>query len=428
MVSTLVVLSALIPLATIVRNQARNQALSAAETDAQSIAAALAVAASIEPEAGVTVELAEVVIEAFRSRPGLSIIFPDGSARGTFFAESPNIDRAREGDAFTATIPDGAEVLVPVLLADAPTIGATVVVRALVPTDELRKGVYVTWLLLAGLGVFLVVVAGLAADRMGRTLVRPVTALSEAARALAHGDLDTRVQIAGPPEVADVGVAFNFLASRLETLLREERESVADLSHRLRTPLTALRLQAETIRDREDSASLLGDIDQLERAIDRMINDVRRPGSSGDAEPPVADLGAVVRHRSTFWKVLADEQERSVEVATQGGPLPVPLSPDELGAVFDTLMDNVFAHTEPATGYRVTARPGADATAVLTVEDAGPGFDRDTIHERGRSGGGSTGLGLDIVRKAAERTGGSIDTSNTAGGGARVEVVFGTTG
>lgn len=428
MVSTLVVLSALIPLATIVRNQARSQALAAAETDAQSIAAALAVGASIEPEAGVTVELAEVVIEAFRSRPGLSIIFPDGTARGTFFAESPNIERAREGDAFTATTPDGAEVLVPVLLADAPTIGATVVIRALVPNDELREGVYFTWLLLAGLGVFLVVVAGLAADRMGRTLVRPVTALSEAARALAHGDLDTRVRIAGPPEVAEVGVAFNFLASRLEALLREERESVADLSHRLRTPLTALRLQTETLGDRDEAAVLLGDIDRLERAVDRMINDLRRPSSTGEVEPPVADLGAIVRHRSTFWKVLADEQERSVEVSTQGGPLPVPLSPEELGAVFDTLMENVFAHTEPATGYRVAARPGADDTAVLTVEDSGPGFDDDIIHERGRSGGGSTGLGLDIVRKAAEKTGGSINTSNTRSGGARVEVVFGTTG
>ncbi len=428
MVSTLVVLSALIPLATIVRNQARSQALAAAETDAQSIAAALAVGASIEPEAGVTVELAEVVIEAFRSRPGLSIIFPDGTARGTFFAESPNIERAREGDAFTATIPDGAEVLVPVLLADAPTIGATVVVRAVVPKDELRDGVYLTWLLLAVLGIVLVVVAGLAADRLGRRLVLPVTALSEAARSLAHGDLDTRVKIAGPPEVAEVGVAFNFLASRLETLLTEERESVADLSHRLRTPLTALRLQAETLRDREDSAVLLGDIDQLERAVDQMINDVRRPTSEGDAEPPVADLGAIVRHRSMFWKVLADEQERPVEVSTRGGPLPVPLSPDELGAVFDTLMENVFAHTDQTTGYRVAARPGVDATAVLTVEDSGPGFDEDLIQERGFSGGGSTGLGLDIVRKAAEKTGGSVNTSNTGAGGARVEVVFGTTG
>ncbi len=113
-------------------------------------------------------------------------------------------------------------------------------------------------------------------------------------------------------------------------------------------------------------------------------------------------------------------------MATRGGRLPVPLSPDELGAVVDTLIENVFSHTEPGTAYRIVARPGLDHTAVLTVEDAGPGFDETDLVERGRSGGGSTGLGLDIVRKAAERTGGTFAISNGPSGG-RVEVVFGTT-
>lgn len=426
-VATLVVLAALLPLATLVRNNARTQALSATETDAQSIAAALAVGASIEPEAGVTVELAEAVIDAFQSRPGISIIFPDGTHRGGPYQEDANLDRAREGDAFTATTPEGAEVLVPVFAADAPAEEAAIVVRAEVGSDRLREGVYLSWFLLALLGLFLVVVAGVATDRLGRRFVAPVTALSEAARALATGDLDTRVVPAGPIEVAEVGEAFNFLASRLETLLREEREGVADLSHRLRTPLTALRLQAETLRDSEDSAALLADIGQLESAVDQMIQDVRRPAASGQPEAPAADLGAVVRHRSTFWKVLADEQDRPVEVATQGGRLPVPLSPDELGAVIDSLMDNIFTHTGPGAGYRISARPGSDQTAVLTIEDSGAGFDENALIERGRSGGGSTGLGLDIVRKAAERTGGSLSISNTTKGGGRLEVVFGTT-
>lgn len=426
-VATLVVLAALIPLATLVRNNARDQALLAAQTDAQSIAAALAVAASTEPEAVVTVPIAEAVIDAFQ-RSGLSIIFPDGTHRGNPYNENANIDRARRGDAFTATIPTGAEILVPVLDADAPATEAAVVVRTVVSNEDLTDGVYLAWFLLALLGIFLVAVAGLATDRLGRRLVRPVTALSEAARSLAEGDLDTRVTPSGPEEVAEVGEAFNFLASRLETLLREERESMADLSHRLRTPLTALRLQAETLNDADASEALMADIAQLEGAVDRMIHEARRPSTDGEEiEVPVADLGAVVRHRSTFWKVLADEQHRPVEVATRGGRLPVPLSPDELGAVVDTLLENVFAHTESGTGYRIGARPGADQTAVLTIEDSGLGFDEGDLIERGRSGGGSTGLGLDIVRKAAEKTGGRINVSNSPRGGGRVEVVFGTT-
>jgi len=429
-VATLVVLAALLPLATVVRNQARSRALSAAETDAQSVAAALAVAVSTEPEegpeVGVTVELADAAIVAFQNRPGVSIIFPDGTARGAPFIESANIERARDGEKLTATLPDGAEVLVPVLGADAPTLGSVVVVRAFVPGAALREGVLGDWLLLALVGIALVVIAGVASDRLGRRLVRPVAALSQAARAFAEGDLDTRVVPSGPEELAEVGEAFNFLASRLEALLREEREGIADLSHRLRTPLTALRLQAETLQSEDEAAALLADIDNLARAVDRIIQHARTPAFEGDRELPVADLGQVVRHRWTFWKILADEQHRPVELTTRGGRLPVPLSPDELGAVVDTLMENVFSHTEPGTAYRIGARPGLDQTAVLTIEDAGPGFDERSLVERGRSGVGSTGLGLDIVRKAAEKTGGSMSVSNGSQGGGRVEVVFGT--
>ena len=400
--------------------------MAAAETDARSIAAALAVGAT---DSVVTVELAEKVVEAFQNRPGVSIIFPDGSTRGLPVqdAGSETVQSAREGNSVTSPTPDGAEILVPVLVADATALGEPVVVRTFVPNSRLEEGVVQSWMQLALLGVILVMIAGVATDRLGRRMVRPVAALSDAARALAEGDLDRRIVPAGPEELAEVGHAFNFLASRLEALLREERENVADLSHRLRTPLTALRLQAETLTGGDESAALLADISRMEGAVDRMIREAR--GTTPDIEvvAPVADLGATVRHRSTFWKVLADEQARPVEVETQGGRLPVPLSPDELGAVIDTLMENVFSHTAPGTGYRIAARPGSDQTAVLVIEDAGLGFGKTSRVERGKSGGGSTGLGLDIVRKAAEKTGGHLAISNRAAGGGRVEVVFGTT-
>jgi signal transduction histidine kinase len=299
-----------------------------------------------------------------------------------------------------------------------------VVVRTFVSDDELSRGVVPAWLMLGALGIFLVVVAVLAADRLGRSMVRPVGALSTAARSLGEGDLTTRVTPDGPEEVAEVGEAFNVLASRLVSLLDAERESVADLSHRLRTPLTALRLQAETLQDPAESASLLADIDRMERAVDRMIVEARRP-SRDQSGAPVADLGAVVRHRASFWKVLADEQGRSAAVHTSGGELFVPLGADELGAVVDTLIENVFAHTPAASGYALTAMPGENGSAVLIVEDDGPGFPHDEVLERGTSGGGSTGLGLDITRRAAKRTGGGVRVGTGRDGGAVVEITFG---
>jgi signal transduction histidine kinase len=421
-VSSLVVLAFLIPLAALLQNQAENRALSLAERDAQSIAAALAVLGATETGANITVELASATHEAFGNREDITIIFPDGRFRGGPFINSPNILAAQEGRALTALTDRGAEVLVPVLVATSPDADTTVVVRRFVADQELNKGVALAWQLLAGLGVFLVVVAVIAADRMGRSMVRPVTALSRAARSLGSGNLETRVVPEGPDEIAEVGEAFNFLAGRLDSLLSAERESIADLSHRLRTPLTALRLQAETLEDRQEAASLLADIDRLEMAVDRMIEEARAP--SRDGSKPEADLSAVVRHRATFWKVLADEQERPVSLHTRGGSLPVAISADDLGAVVDTLIENVFAHTPAGAGYSISAYP-LEGSAVLVVEDQGPGFSGESALQRGESGAGSTGLGLDIALRAAERSGGNLTVSNGPGGGARVEVAFG---
>jgi len=425
-ISTLVVIAFLIPLALLLRNQAQNRALSRSETLAQAIATALVVDTARSEDGAVSVVGAQTVLEVFGTgADAVTIVFAGGDVVGAPVANTDNIDVAfSEARAFTAFTEGGAEVLVPLLSPDVPNQAVDVVVRAFVPDADLTEGVGVAWAMITGLGVFLVIVAVVAADRLGRSVVRPVQELSQAALALGGGDLDRRVAPAGPDEIADVGVAFNFLAERLRLLLAEERESVADLSHRLRTPLTALRLQAETLSDREAAAVLIDDIDRLESAVDRMIEQARKP--SEEKGPEQADLGAVVRHRSTFWKVLADEQERPVEVLTSGGRLPVAMSAQDLGALVDTLMENVFSHTEPGVGYRIEARPGhVDGSVVLVVEDSGAGFQHDSALERGQSGAGSTGLGLDIVLRAAERTGGGLHIGQSALGGARVEVVFG---
>jgi signal transduction histidine kinase len=425
-ISSLVVIAFVIPLALTLRNQAQNRALSRAETLAQAIATSLAVDTS-RPEGGqVSMETARTVLSVFgSSAESVTIFLPDGEEIGAPVFNKDNIEVSfSEAKAFTAFTDGGAEVLVPLLSKDVPDSEVNAVVRSFVAEADLTEGVWVAWGMLAGLGLFLMLVAVVTADRLGRSIVRPVVELSEAALALGGGDLDRRVKPSGPEEIADVGVAFNFLGERLRLLLAEERESVADLSHRLRTPLTALRLQAETLSDREASAVLLDDIDRLESAVDRMIEQARKPAE--EKGPEQSDLGAVVRHRATFWKVLADEQDRPVDVHTSGGRLTVAMSAQDLGALLDTLLENVFSHTDPGVGYRIEARPGySDGQVILVVEDSGAGFEHDGALERGESGGGSTGLGLDIVMKAAERTGGGLEIGESALGGARVEVMFG---
>ena len=429
-VASLVVVAFLLPLGLLLRNQAQSRALAGAERDAQSVAAALAVAGFGPTANAIDTSFAETVLTAFGNPDGLSIIFDEGNIVGTDVAWSPSIEQSQRGAAFTAKTDDGAEVLVPVLVPDpvlspgVPGVEATVIVRAFVTDAELTRGVALAWAMVLGLGVFLIGIAIFAADMLGRSVVRPVTELSDAANRLGQGDLDVRVEPAGPDEISEVGEAFNVLAERLDSLLAAERESVADLSHRLRTPLTALRLQAEMVSDPMESAQLKADIDDLERAVNELIQAARTRTADGGPVDAV-DLGEVVNHRIGFWRILAQEQGRSTAVHIEEGPHVVALSRSDLGAMIDVLIENVFAHTPAGVGFDIEVSTRSDGIQVLTVTDDGQGFDDLSMMKRGRSGAGGTGLGLDIVGRTAQRTGGRMDVTASPSGGARIDVLFG---
>lgn len=287
--------------------------------------------------------------------------------------------------------------------------GDTALIEVFVPSEVLRAGVTRTWLVLGGLGLVLLLLALLVADRLARSLTRPVTELADTAHRLGAGDLSARVQPAGPREVREVGTAVNQLARRIGELLTAEREGAADLAHRLRTPLTALRLDVEGLPP-GDRDRLMDDVDALSRGIDEVINEARRPVREGVGAE--CDATAVVVERAEFWTALAADEGRSLQIEWQATPLPVRVPAADLAAAVDALLGNVFAHTPEGTGMLVDVRARDGGGASIAVSDEGPGLPEDAV-ERGRSGGGSTGLGLDIARRTAEASGGSmrIDTS-----------------
>jgi signal transduction histidine kinase len=260
----------------------------------------------------------------------------------------------------------------------------------------------------------------LVADRLARGTVRSVAALARTAHHLAEGDLSARVQPTGPTEVREVGAAVNRLAGRIGELLAAERESVADLSHRLRTPLTALRLEAEALRDARESAQVGAAVEALERTVDDVIRSARRPVREGLAAQ--CDAVTVVRDRAAFWRVLAEDQDRELAVTLATGPLVVRLLPEDLAAAVDALLGNVFAHTPEGTSAEVTVR-STPAGVEVEVADRGPGLP-PAATERGHSGAGSTGLGLDIARRTAEAAGGDLVLSDRPAGGASIVLLM----
>jgi signal transduction histidine kinase len=241
---------------------------------------------------------------------------------------------------------------------------------------------------------------------------------------LAAGRLDARARPAGTPELREVSAALNHLAGRIKELLAQEREAAADLSHRLRTPLTALRLELESLRDPEDASRAGASVDVLERAVNQVIADTRRPARA-ERGAGTCDAAAVVADRVRFWAVLAEDQDRRLTAPDPPGPLPVALSGEDLATCVDALLGNVFAHTPEGTGFTVSLEPRPTGRVRLVVADDGSGFGTSDPLERGVSGAGSSGLGLDIVRRTVESSGGSLSIGRSAGGGALVELELG---
>jgi signal transduction histidine kinase len=261
------------------------------------------------------------------------------------------------------------------------------------------------------------------ADRLSRWLLRPVASLTGTAHRLAGGDLTARVRPTGPPELDQVCAALNMLADRIDHLLVREREAVADLSHRLRTPLTALRLEAHGLSDPVESARMVALTGSLERTASQIIGEARRLGL---AERQVTcDAGAVVTGRVRFWAPLAEDQGRRVHHRPLRGSLPVAIAGDELAALVDALLENVFTHTPEGTDLAVSVLPLPAGGARLVVEDGGPGLPGTQVAERGTSRNGSTGLGLDIVRRGAVASGGRLVLGRSPAGGARIQVDLG---
>lgn len=408
---SLALVAFLVPLAFLARTLAADRATADALVRAQSLVPAVSVGSADE---------LNLAVQQAGSGGGfpLTVFLPGGAVLGAPAERSPAVRLAFTGRSLTAQAEGGREILVAVQ----GRADGTAVIRVFVSDADLTRGVGRAWLILALLGLGLLAIALLVADRLARSLLRPIAEAARVSHRLAAGDLAARAAPAGPPEIREVATALNHLARRIRVLLDQEREAVADLSHQLRTPMTALRLEAEALPPGEQSARVAAAVEAMERMVTRVIQEARRSREEAAGE---CDAAAVVADRVAYWAPLARDQDRTVGRDLAEPPLPVALGAEALAACVDALLENVFAHTPEGTDLTVTLRPGADGGAVLTVADEGPGFGAGDPARRGVSGDASTGLGLDIVRRAAERSGGSLALATGPAGGARVTVRLG---
>lgn len=407
-VTTLVLVAFLVPLALLLRAVAAETATQAATGQAQTLSTLVATT----DRAQLDVPVAQVDAA---SPAGISVVLPDGTVLGSPTPRTPLVELASRGSSATGSVDGGREIVVAVR----DGTGAYSVTRAFVSDELLTAGVARAWLLLAALAVGLLTISLVVADRLARRIVRASTELAAVSYRLGRGDLTARAATDGPDELGVVAGALNGLAGRIVELLREERETVADLAHRVRTPLTALRLDAEALPDPDDAARIGAGVDGVQRAVTQAIEQARRRGSGPGTS--TCDAAAAVGERTAFWAVLAEDTDRESTVRIAGGPVMVGLARADLEAAVDALLGNVFAHTPDGTAFEVTLTPDA----VLTVGDAGAGLPSGAALGRGASGAGSTGLGLDIARRAAEQSGGGLELGRSPLGGVEVRLRLG---
>ncbi|MER6558895.1 HAMP domain-containing sensor histidine kinase [Streptomyces sp. NPDC001027] len=418
-VTTMVVIAFAVPLGLVVKEMARDRAFSNAER----------VAAVVVPALSITTDRDQLerVVAAAGSDDGMAVHLPAGEGRaavdlGRQRADAADVAAVRKlGRASMAEVPGGSVLLQPVAL----SLG-TAVIEVYVPESEVSNGVATAWAVLAAVGAALVVGSVAVADRLGVRMVQPARRLVEGAHELGEGKLGARVPEEGPSELRLAAVAFNSMADQVVQLLANERELAADLSHRLRTPLTVLRLNAASLGDSPAAEQTRTAVAQLEREVDVIIRTAREAKPQTAAAGPGAgcDAAEVVRERMAFWSALAEDEGRKVRTAGVDRPVRIPVARADLAAALDALLGNVFRHTPEGTAFAVDVHNAEDAVIVL-VSDAGPGIpDPATAMARGRGSGtaGSTGLGLDIVRRLAESTGGDVRIGSSVLGGTEVRL------
>jgi len=401
-------------------------------------ATALASLADDGVERGSAVDL-QAVAARYRSAVSGDVVIIDRSGRAVVPARGPDSELAgpavlQELRAVLHGAPSGIRPLPhvdelvavePIGSADAPA-GAVAVAASDQRVDQRVHTATLALLALAG-GV-LVAVAGLGLV-VARSVTRPLTHLESAARRLGGGDLAARApESGGPPEIRALSREFNSMAARLEELVAAQRGFVADASHQLRSPLTALRLRLENITAGVPSAeadvdAVLAELDRLSRVVDGLLvlarSDAQRP------ERVAVDVSAVVRDRFDAWSALAEEGGITlVASGSDSARLFAWLVPGHLDQILDNLLANALEATPAGRSVVLSARHEGGMVEVhvtdegtgMSEQDRRHAFDRFWRGPRSVPGSGS-GLGLSIVRQLARLSGADVELLEAPGGG-----------
>jgi len=423
--TALVLLLLEVPLGVLYARNERNGLLGVARRDAT----ALAVLAGEGLERPETTDMAALVTQ-YRTQTGAEVAIFDSSGHpvvaldpGEPDEHAPDVSallaRALAGRTGTTSRSDedGAQLVAAVPVRSTSQLLGAVVVA--VPARNTYSRIHLAWAVLAGSAAGLLALAAGVGMLLARSLSAPVVGLGRSARRLGAGDLEERAPTDGPREIAELAADFNEMADRLSGLVAAQRRFVADASHQLRTPLTALRLRLEnmaaaaTAEEGPGFEAAESELARLARLIDGLLTLSSTEGRRWEREP--VDLVEMVADRRDAWIPLAEERRVSIVLDAQAVRGRVMAVPGHLEQVLDNLLSNALEASPEGSTITVSVNDdslGSARALALHVRDEGAGLaepERQRAFDRfwqGQGRRGGSGLGLAIVAQLVEANGG----------------------
>jgi signal transduction histidine kinase len=443
-VTSLVLLAVLIPSAVTYRRRQYDDELAAMQREAFALAGLAE--DHLEDRSAADPGPVQRAADRAAADPGDAVVVLD--RRGRVVARAgPRLDdatspvpRAQRGSDASTTADGRFTVAVPIG-SGGRVFGVAEISR---PTRSVDDRVHRYWVELGVIGAVALAVVLAIGVVLAKGVSGPLERLRAVATRLGEGDLSARAKTdEGPGELRDLATDLNRTADRLEQLVSAQADFVGDVSHQLRTPLTAVRLRLENLESSggpsEDAEAALAELERASRLIDGLLALAKAEGGAGAVpHPRPLDLRALAAERVLGWLPLADELGVQVQMAP-GPPARVVADPERAGQVIDNLVANALDAAMPAGTVEIVIESGP-GRAELHVIDDGEGMtdaDRARAFDRFWRGGdgapaatelGGSGLGLAIVARLAATDGGSARLDRAPTGGIDAVVTWPTPG
>lgn len=300
------------------------------------------------------------------------------------------------------------------------------------PTGQMRSRTLRGWLLIgAGESAAMLLAVG-AAIRLTGWVLRPVRVLDAATHDIATGRMNSRVAPAGgPPELRRLARSFNEMADNVNDVLEQQRAFVADASHQLRNPLSALLLRIELLalelpEGNEEVASVRTEGKRLARVLDDLLD--LALAEHADAVLRLTDIAELAAERVGAWRPMADRAGTALSYRGPAGATGW-ADPVALSSALDAVVDNALKFTPAGGEVTVMVETGGD-TVRIVVADGGPGLTEEEIARVGdrfwrssrHQNVSGSGLGLSISRALLAAGGATIGYAPNEPRGLRVTI------